>query len=336
MNALLTSELRVFNQPDRFVEGWYWLLPSHQLKRGQVKAVQLLGRSLAVYRGQDGRAIAVDAYCPHMGAHLAEGKVEGCALRCLFHNWKFAATGECVDVPALGKPVPVRLHLWHTAEQYGMIWLWTGEFPTQPPPFVPELEGIECDSALGTHFVHNCHPNVVMINAIDAHHFNTVHHLPLEIVFSAKELNPNAIEFSNTTRGGDSRFIRLIRPFYQTAVTYSLCYWYGTVGTVTLGPDRLHFYILFALRLLEGGKTEGQTLLITPKRSGIHGWLGNRLLLWLTQQVAHYFGKGDTRIFQTIQFNFKTPTKADHSIAQFIQHVEQQKILSWETWHEIN
>ena len=64
----------VFNRPDRVVEGWYWALPAHALKRGTVKPVNLMGRELAIYRGQDGVAVAMDAYCPHMGAHLAQGR----------------------------------------------------------------------------------------------------------------------------------------------------------------------------------------------------------------------------------------------------------------------
>ena len=174
-----------------------------------------------------------------------------------------------------------------------------------------------------------------MINAIDAHHFNTVHNFPIEIVFRKEELNENAITFSNTTRGGDeSLLIKLIRPFYKNEGTYSMCYWYGSTGTVTLGPDFLHFYIMFALRLVEGGKTEGQTILITKKRPGLFGWIFNKFVLWLTLMVGNYFAKGDTKIFQTIKFNLKTPTKADQSIIQFIQHVEKQKPLVLGSWEE--
>jgi len=335
-NLRSNGDYQVFNRGDRFVEGWYWALPSHHLKRGQVKPLNLLGRELALYRGMGGTVVAVDAYCPHMGAHLAEGRVAGDDLRCFFHNWKYAANGACIEVPSLGKALPVRLKTWHTAEQYGMIWVWTGDTPTAPPPTVPELAQVECDSLLGSHFVKNCHPNVVMINAIDAHHFNTVHNLPLEIVFDCQTVNRSAITFSNITRGGEaSRLIRLIRPLYREAVTYSLCYWYGSTGSVTLGPDRLHFYILFALRMLAGGKTEGQTILITPRRSGaIGGWV-NRHLLWLTQQVGNYFASGDTQIFQTIQFDLKTPIQADQSIVQFIDHLEQQPPRDWASWHPL-
>jgi phenylpropionate dioxygenase-like ring-hydroxylating dioxygenase large terminal subunit len=327
----------IFNNPTQFIEGWYWALPSHQLRAGQIKAVTLLGKDLAIYRGASGQVVAMAAYCPHMGAHLAEGKVEGDTIRCFFHNWRYTAQGQCVEVPSLGTALPVGVPTWPTAEQYGLIWVWVGEDTPRSLPCVPELEQSDCDYVLGMRFVKNCHPNVLLINAIDAHHFNTVHNLPLEIVFAQQVLNENAITFSNTTRGGDASWLmRLIRPFYQDQVTYSLCYWYGSTGTVTLGPDCLHFYILFALRLIAGGKTEGQTILVTPKRAGCLGWGVNRMLLWLTQQVGNYFAKGDTQVFQTIRFDLKTPIKADQSILQFIHHVEQQKALTWGTWDTVS
>ncbi|OLP19403.1 (2Fe-2S)-binding protein [Leptolyngbya sp. 'hensonii'] len=333
MSFTSNRQVKVFNHPDCFIPGWYWALPSRQLRVGQVKPVTLQGRDLALYRGRDGRAIAVDAYCPHMGAHLAEGRVEEDGLRCFFHNWKFNTQGHCIEMPGVEPLIPLQIQTWPTAEHYGLIWVWTGTTPSSPPPTVPELEQADCDVRLGAHFYKNCHPNVVMINAIDAHHFNTVHNLPLEIHFVKQDRQDKAILFSNTTRGGqDSWLIRLIQPLYKQEGTYSLCYWYGSTGTVTLGPDCLHFYILFTLRMLPEGKTEGQTVLITPKRSGVAGWLLNRLILQVTQWVGNYFARGDTRIFQTIQFDFQTPTKADQSIIQFIQHLEQQPAIAWKTW----
>jgi phenylpropionate dioxygenase-like ring-hydroxylating dioxygenase large terminal subunit len=333
---LSSRQFRVFNHPRIFIEGWYWALPSQQLKVGQVKAVQLQGRNLAMFRGRDGQVRAIAAYCPHMGAHLAEGTVDDNTIRCFFHNWSFDAEGRCVDAPCLEHPPAIRQPVFPAAERYGIIWVWTGTTPKYPPPFVPELGERECDIALGDRFVKHCHPNVVMINAIDAHHFNTVHNLPVKIVFDAKIRHDNAITFSNTTRGGDaSAFVRLIRPFYQNEITYRMCYWYGSTGTVTLGPDLLHFYIMFALRMIDGGKTEGQTILITPKRLGLHGWMCNRVILWLTRSVGNYFAKGDTRIFQTIRFDLKTPTIADRSILQFADHVEQQKALVWGSWEDV-
>jgi hypothetical protein len=52
-------------------------------------------------------------------------------------------------------------------------------------------------------------------------------------------------------------------------------------------------------------------------------------LLLLTMAVSAYFAKGDTRIFKTISFNFRTPIRPDLPIIRFIQHVESQPTISW-------
>ncbi len=77
---------KIFNQSTSFVEGWYWVLPSQLLRVGEVKAVTIFGKDLVVYRGKDKRAVILDAYCPHMGTSLAEGKIEGNELRCVLHR----------------------------------------------------------------------------------------------------------------------------------------------------------------------------------------------------------------------------------------------------------
>src|ERR1044071_9464385 len=97
MNSLTQTE--VFNNAARVVEGWYWAMPSRAIKCGRARPLAFLGREMVVYRGEDGVARALDAYCPHMGAHLGEGKVEGDGIRCLFHDWKYDAAGRCVEIP---------------------------------------------------------------------------------------------------------------------------------------------------------------------------------------------------------------------------------------------
>ncbi len=262
-----TVSAKIFNQAERFAQGWYWAIPSKELK-SRPQAVTLLGRDLVLYRNQTDEPVALDAYCPHLGAPLAQGTVEKGQIRCPLHCWKFDECGECVAAPGFSSLPDRTVKSWPTAERYGLVWVWVGESEKLPLPYVPELENCECDSALSGFFKRNCHPNVVLINAIDAHHFNSVHDLPLEIRFETKALNESALTFRNTTRGGEaSKFVKLIRPLYPEAVTYRLCYWYGSTGTVTVGPDFLNFYLMFALRPAAGGMTEGWVVLLTPKRS---------------------------------------------------------------------
>lgn len=315
---------RLFNNPAAAPEGWYWLMRSSEVRRGRARAVRILGRDLTVFRGESGRVAALDAHCPHMGAHLAEGRVEGDELRCLFHRWRFDAAGHCTDMPALGgePPIPVCTRSWPVEEKYGLVWIWNGDVPLTPVPFVPELGSEECASTLANRFRKNCHPHVVLINAIDEHHFNSVHSLPVKLRMDTREVSRHRIEFSNARRVEPTTlFTRFVARFYKRALTYSMCYWNAATGTVTLGPDFLHFYIMFALRPDEQGGTDGQTVLITRRR----GAMTNAILLLLTRVVGAYFAKGDTLIFRSIRFQLNTPTEADHAIIDFIDHTERQR-----------
>ena len=122
---------------------------------------------------------------------------------------------------------------------------------------------------------------------------------------------------------------RFLGRFYRDVLTYVLCYWFGSTGTVTIGPDSLHFHIIFALRPTRDGRSEGQSILVTRKRKGMYGKALSRALLFLTRVVAAYFAKGDTLIFKTIRFNLRTPIKADLPVIRFIQHAERQETTTW-------
>lgn len=329
MNSL--TDTRVFNNARRIVEGWYWAMPSAELKRGRAKALSFLGREMALYRGHDGRVRALDAYCPHMGAHLAEGKVQDNDIRCLFHHWKYNSEGRCVEIPCQRDSsfVP-KIPVWPVEEKYGLIWIWAGGEPRAGVPAVPELENEEVETRLANRFTKRCHPNVMMINAIDAQHFNSVHNLPVDLRLEPTVVSDNCIMFRNTTKvQPESLFTRFVSRFYKDALRYALCYWFGSTGAVTIGPDFLRFHIIFALRPTEDGRSEGQTILVTRKRKGIAGKAFSRALLLLTRLVGAYFAKGDTVIFETIRFNFRTPIKADSSIIRFIEHVEKQRTRAW-------
>jgi phenylpropionate dioxygenase-like ring-hydroxylating dioxygenase large terminal subunit len=329
--SMTGTDTHIFNNAEKIIEGWYWAIPSRWLRHKRARAFNFFGRELVLYRSEAGRVHALDAYCPHMGAHLAEGKVEGEAIRCLFHYWKFNSQGRCTEIPCQDNCsfVPP-IQTWQVEETYGLIWIWAGQETAQGLPFVPELENQSCDYLLANRFVKACHPNVMMINAIDAQHFNSVHHLPVELHLEPARLSPGCIQFTNTTAIPRTRWwTRLLARFYRKRLTYDLCYFFGSTGTVTLGPDFLHFHIMFALRPTKDGGSEGQTILLTKKRDGFFGKLLSFVLLMLTRVVGAYFAKGDTLIFKTIQFNLRTPIKADAAIIQFIQHAEKQRAMDW-------
>jgi phenylpropionate dioxygenase-like ring-hydroxylating dioxygenase large terminal subunit len=329
------ADTKIFNNSNVIISGWYWALRASELRKGKATGIRLFGKELVVYRGESGRVYAIEAYCPHMGAHLKDGRVEGESIRCVFHNWRFESDGSCSEIPCQKAVSMVpELETHPVAEEYGIIWVHTGREATHPVPYVPELKGMETDWRLGNRFVKECHPNVVMINAIDAQHFNTVHPMVRKLAgnlfLEPVVINESNIEFRNNTNVPRDWWLgRLLSRFYAGPLTYWMSYWYASTGSVTVGPDFLHFHIIFALRMTEDGKTEGQTILVTRRRRGLLGRLASKAILKATEIVGNYFAKGDTMIFKSIRFRFRTPVREDHAIIRFIQHAEAQEPSAW-------
>jgi nitrite reductase (NADH) small subunit len=61
---------------------------------GQVKAAEVSGVTVCL-ANVDGELSALDNWCPHRGAPLAEGWLEGGSVVCPWHSWTFSVkTGE--------------------------------------------------------------------------------------------------------------------------------------------------------------------------------------------------------------------------------------------------
>ena len=53
--------------------GWFQVLFSSDLNIGDAIPLRYFGQELVAFRTENGVARVVDAYCPHMGAHLGYG-----------------------------------------------------------------------------------------------------------------------------------------------------------------------------------------------------------------------------------------------------------------------
>jgi len=139
----VAEERRRFPFP--FPNGWFAVAESDALRPGDVTRAFYLGRELVIFRSTSGVARVFDAYCPHLGAHLAVGgKVFGDTLQCPFHGWRFDSDGHCVDVP-YAKRIPPRasVRAWQVEERYGLVFVWH-HLEGKPPPYrVPEIPQLE-------------------------------------------------------------------------------------------------------------------------------------------------------------------------------------------------
>ena len=129
--------------------GWFAVADSRDLAPGDVKPIFFFEEHLVVFRTADGAAHVTGAFCPHLGAHLGHGgTVDGNALVCPFHGWRFDGRGRCVGVP-YASAIPARaaagpcLRTYPVVECSGVIWAWyhpRGVAPLFDLDTVPELE----------------------------------------------------------------------------------------------------------------------------------------------------------------------------------------------------
>ncbi len=126
-----------------FPYSWYFACYAQDLPAGTVKPLRYLGRDLVAWRAEDGAAHVVDAYCPHLGAHLGYGgRVEGCELVCPYHWFRYDGDGHNTAIPYSDRVNKrARLGTYPTIDRNGMVMFWyhpTGAPPQWEIPEVPE------------------------------------------------------------------------------------------------------------------------------------------------------------------------------------------------------
>ena len=61
------------------------------IPEGQGRSFAVNGTMVGVFLSQ-GKYLAINDFCPHMGASLAEGHVEDDTVMCPWHAWRFSLT----------------------------------------------------------------------------------------------------------------------------------------------------------------------------------------------------------------------------------------------------
>jgi nitrite reductase/ring-hydroxylating ferredoxin subunit len=160
-----------------FPVGWFAIAFSEELGPGQVQRGGWLGQELVLFRTRAGRAVVMDAHCPHMGAHMGHGGVViGEGLRCPFHGFCFSADGACVSTPYGGKLPKIRAGIWPVVERNGHIFIWYA--PDGRPP-AWEIPVLDADGYGRLHRVTwrklASHPQETTENSVDIGHLSVVH-----------------------------------------------------------------------------------------------------------------------------------------------------------------
>jgi nitrite reductase/ring-hydroxylating ferredoxin subunit len=160
--------------------GWYQVAFPSDLAPGEVTAVEYWGRELVLWRDMGGAFHLQDAFCPHLGAHLAYGgSVDGDLLTCPFHGWKFDGAGACSNIPYSQRTNrKAHVRTYPVVERNGFILAWYHPFEEEPKWEIPVIEEIgdpAWSDFYASSYVIKTIPQEMSENGADPAHFQFVH-----------------------------------------------------------------------------------------------------------------------------------------------------------------
>jgi phenylpropionate dioxygenase-like ring-hydroxylating dioxygenase large terminal subunit len=107
---------------------WYVAALDRELIDGKLLSRTLLAEHVLLYRGESGKVVALNDRCPHRGALLSRGRLEGDSVRCMYHGIKYDGTGKCVQIPGQDMiPPKLRVRTYPVVERGQFIWVWMGD-----------------------------------------------------------------------------------------------------------------------------------------------------------------------------------------------------------------
>ena len=178
-----------------YPRGWFMIAESTELDTYKPLAVRFFGKDFALYRGRaTGKVVLLDAYCPHMKTHLAAPNktsyviqdgmgtnIEGDAIRCPYHAWRFGADGKCDDIPYHDGAIPAAacVKSWTVLESMGAVWVWhdtEGGEPEWEHPSLAQWDNPQWVRPKWDHLgVVNQHPQELVDNICDYGHLSPIH-----------------------------------------------------------------------------------------------------------------------------------------------------------------
>lgn len=173
-----------------YPRGWFMIAESAEATI-KPTTVKYFGEEMVMYRGESGRVVLVEAYCPHMGTHLAKNEtsyvvmegehIEGDSIRCPYHGWRFTPEGVCDEIPYSPAPIPEKacIKSWPTREWGGCIFMWYDPENMAPDYDLPELVEWEDEAWVNWKIDHlgelDCHPQEIIDNMADKAHLPPIH-----------------------------------------------------------------------------------------------------------------------------------------------------------------
>lgn len=118
---------------------WYVAATSEEVQEKPFGR-QICGQRLVFFRNSKGKIGALEDFCPHRGAALSLGCVEGDHLVCGYHGLAVGCSGKVESMPKQRIDAFPKVRSFPVVERYGFIWVWPGNPEQSNPDDIPVLE----------------------------------------------------------------------------------------------------------------------------------------------------------------------------------------------------
>jgi len=156
-----------------YVAGW-----DKEVGPSELFARTIIGTPVMMYRGEDGKIVALEDRCCHRGAPLSIGRREGDCVRCMYHGLKFNADGQCVEAPAQQRiPPQARVRTFPVVERNRWIWIWMGDAEAADPALIPDTHWLDDPAwrSLDGYIHYDVNYLLIADNLLDFSHLPFVH-----------------------------------------------------------------------------------------------------------------------------------------------------------------
>ncbi len=158
---------------------WHPVGVVDEVAPGAARAVRLLGEDLVLFRTLDGELGLIEEACPHRGASLRCGQVDGVGIACPYHGWKYDRAGRCLAMPAETAVRPKQLEKARTGAYRaqalgGLVFAYLGP---EPAPLLPRYDLFVWEGVLrdvGRALI-PCNWLQIMENSVDPTHVEWLH-----------------------------------------------------------------------------------------------------------------------------------------------------------------